>query len=124
MRIRHDQQRVTVGRCFGDRVGTDDRTGARAILDQKGLFGFFGKMLCEHPRVAKCIVLPVQLSETVARLKAVIIPADPAHPPAGEELRHFARGRLTPHKVPRIFEIRESLPSSPTGKILRHLVEA
>src|SRR5262249_12140016 len=51
MRIRHDQQRVAVGRGLSDRIGTNDRTRSRAILDQKGLFGLFGKMLSEHPRV-------------------------------------------------------------------------
>jgi acyl-CoA synthetase (AMP-forming)/AMP-acid ligase II len=80
--------------------------------------------LCQHPGVGQCIVVPVILSETIARLKAVIIPVDRANPPAAEDLRRFARQRLTAHKVPRIFEIRSALPASPTGKILRHQVES
>jgi acyl-CoA synthetase (AMP-forming)/AMP-acid ligase II len=39
------------------------------------------------------------------------------------ELRDLARRHLAAYKIPRIFEVRESLPRSPTGKILRHLLE-
>ena len=38
--------------------------------------------------------------------------------------RAFARSRLAGYKVPRVFEVRDRLPTSATGKILRHLVEA
>jgi acyl-CoA synthetase (AMP-forming)/AMP-acid ligase II len=82
-------------------------------------------VLAQHPDVAACVVLPVRVSETVCRLKAVVQPRDPdgAGPTAGS-LRQFARARLTPYKVPRVFEVRKDLPRSPTGKILRHLVVA
>lgn len=81
-------------------------------------------VLSQHESVSRCVVVPMRLSETVFRLKAIIAPRDPSDPPRVEELRQFARARLTAYKVPRLFEIRESLPTSPTGKILRHLVEA
>jgi acyl-CoA synthetase (AMP-forming)/AMP-acid ligase II len=75
-----------------------------------------------HPAVSACVVVPMQLSETVFRLKAVVTPSDPAQPPTSDELRRFTRDRLTIHKVPRVFELRETLPRSATGKILRHLL--
>jgi acyl-CoA synthetase (AMP-forming)/AMP-acid ligase II len=75
-----------------------------------------------HPAVSACVVVPMRLSETVYRLKAVVTPADPAQPPSPDELRRFTRDRLTIHKVPRVFELRETLPRSATGKILRHLL--
>lgn len=78
----------------------------------------------QHPGVAACVAVPIRLSETICRIKAVVQPADLANPPSVEDLRRFTRARLTPHKVPRIFELRDSLPTSATGKILRHLVEA
>lgn len=81
-------------------------------------------VLSQHEAVSRCVVVPMRLSETVFRLKAVIAPRDPRDPPRAEDLRQFARARLTAHKVPRLFEIRETLPTSPTGKILRHLIEA
>jgi acyl-CoA synthetase (AMP-forming)/AMP-acid ligase II len=76
----------------------------------------------EHPAVGACVVVPMRLSETVFRLKAVVTPADPARPPSSDELRKFTRERLTTHKVPRVFELRETLPRSATGKVLRHLL--
>jgi acyl-CoA synthetase (AMP-forming)/AMP-acid ligase II len=72
--------------------------------------------------VAACVIVPVRASETVYRLKAVITPAHGSKAPTSEDLRQFARERLSPHKVPRIFELRDTLPRSPTGKILRHLL--
>ena len=75
-----------------------------------------------HPAVSACVVVPMRLSETVFRLKAVVTPRDPAQPPSSDELRRFTRDRLTIHKVPRVFELRETLPRSDTGKILRHLL--
>jgi acyl-CoA synthetase (AMP-forming)/AMP-acid ligase II len=82
-------------------------------------------VLAQHPEVAACVVLPVRVSDTVNRLKAIVQPRDPAAPgPTAESLRQFARERLTPYKVPRVFEVRATLPRSPTGKILRHLVAA
>jgi acyl-CoA synthetase (AMP-forming)/AMP-acid ligase II len=78
--------------------------------------------LAEHPAVAACVVVPLRVSETVFRLKAIITPADASNPPAPDDLRQFARQRLSPHKIPRIFELRDTLPRSSTGKILRHLL--
>jgi acyl-coenzyme A synthetase/AMP-(fatty) acid ligase len=37
-------------------------------------------------------------------------------------MRDFARQRLTAYKVPRVIEVRASLPRSASGKIVRHLV--
>lgn len=80
-------------------------------------------VLGEHPAVAACVVVPVQQSQTVYRLKAIIAPRHSAAPPEADDLRRFAQARLAAYKVPRLFEMRDSLPCSPTGKILRHLVE-
>jgi long-chain acyl-CoA synthetase len=84
-------------------------------------------VLSQHPAVERCVVVPVKVSDTVSRLKAIVTPRDGAPPedaPTPEALRRFARERLVPYKVPRVFEVRASLPLSPTGKILRHLVAA
>jgi acyl-CoA synthetase (AMP-forming)/AMP-acid ligase II len=79
-------------------------------------------VLASHPEVEIAIIVPVKVTDTISRLKALIVPRDPAHPPALEELRSYTRSQLTPYKVPRIFEIRNQLPRSATGKILRHLL--
>jgi long-chain acyl-CoA synthetase len=78
--------------------------------------------IAQHPAVGACVVVPMRLSETVFRLKAIITPADERHPPTSEDLRRFVRERLTAYKVPRVFELRTTLPRSATGKILRHLL--
>jgi acyl-CoA synthetase (AMP-forming)/AMP-acid ligase II len=80
------------------------------------------RAITQHPAVAACVVVPMRLSETVWRLKAIITPTDLKRPPAADELRRFARQRLTSYKVPRVFELRDSLPRTATGKILRHLL--
>jgi acyl-CoA synthetase (AMP-forming)/AMP-acid ligase II len=81
-------------------------------------------VLCEHPGVDGCVVVPLRQSDTVFRLKAIATPKDPAHPPIAAELRKLAKEKLAAYKVPRLIEIRSTLPRSATGKVLRHLVEA
>jgi acyl-CoA synthetase (AMP-forming)/AMP-acid ligase II len=81
-------------------------------------------VLAQHPGVGACVVLPMRVSETVSRLKAIVTPSNSDAPPSPDALRRFARARLASYKVPRVFEVRPSLPTSATGKVLRHLVEA
>ena len=81
-------------------------------------------VLAGHPQVAACVVVPVAQTATVARLKAVVEPRRPGPPPDPEQLRAFARERLASYKVPRTVELRDALPRSPAGKILRQLVSA
>ncbi len=81
-------------------------------------------VLCQHPRVAECVVVPMRQSETVSRLMAVVTPRDQASPPTIDDLRAFAKSQLSAYKVPRAFEIRATLPHSATGKVLRHVVES
>ena len=73
-----------------------------------------------HPKVKDCAVIAVPVSETVSRLKAVIVRRDAGADLSFNELRRHLRARLSAHKIPRLFEIRDSLPRSATGKILRH----
>ena len=80
--------------------------------------------LRRHTQVGQCVVVPIRLSDTVCRMKAVVTPARPDAELSAQDLRRFARQRLSAYKVPRVFEIRPSLPTSPAGKVLRHLVEA
>jgi acyl-coenzyme A synthetase/AMP-(fatty) acid ligase len=80
-------------------------------------------VLSSHPQVAECVVIPVRQSATVQRIKAVIVPRDPAHPPDVTDLRRFARERLASYKVPRLFEFMDTLPRTETGKVKRQLLE-
>jgi len=75
-------------------------------------------VLREHPGVAECVVTSVAVTETVCRLRAIVIRAEGSNS-TGEDLRHFLRERLSAYKVPRMYEFRTDLPRSPTGKVLR-----
>ena len=81
------------------------------------------EILSQHPGVAECVVVPIRLSETISRLKAVITAHDPSDPPNADAVRGFARERLAGYKVPRVIEFRESIPKSPTGKVLRQMLQ-
>jgi acyl-CoA synthetase (AMP-forming)/AMP-acid ligase II len=76
-----------------------------------------------HPEVRECIVVPLPQSETVSRLRAIVIPRDAAAAPTVDALRGHARSRLAPYKVPRVFEFRDELPRSATGKVLRAMLD-
>lgn len=75
----------------------------------------------QHPAIADCAVVPLELSDTIAKLRLLYIPREGSHVSASD-LRAFARERLAPHKLPRAFDPVESLPRSPSGKLLRHLI--
>jgi long-chain acyl-CoA synthetase len=75
-------------------------------------------VLMRHPAVREAVTLELPYSDTASRLKAIIIPEDDREVD-GEELQRFAREQLIHYKVPRVFEIRRTVPRSPTGKILR-----
>jgi long-chain acyl-CoA synthetase len=79
-------------------------------------------VLASHPQVAECVVVPMRVTETVNRLKAVIVAREGQAAPSPEALRAFVKQRLSAYKVPRVFELRPSLPKSATGKIVRHKV--
>ena len=80
-------------------------------------------VLRQHPSVDECVVVPMRMSDTVERIRAVVTPVRGAPPPSPDDLRRYAHSRLAPHKVPRVFEIRDALPRSATGKILRRELE-
>jgi long-chain acyl-CoA synthetase len=75
-------------------------------------------VLMRHPAVREVVTLELPYSDTASRLKAIIVPEDDREVD-GEELQRFAREQLIHYKVPRVFEIRRTVPRSPTGKILR-----
>lgn len=81
------------------------------------------QVLLQHPGIAECVVVSIAQSQTVRRLKAIFTPVNSLDTPSADQLRHFLKDRLTPYKIPRVFEVRRTLPKSPAGKILRQRLE-
>jgi long-chain acyl-CoA synthetase len=81
------------------------------------------QVLMRHPLISEAAVVPLRLSDTLTRLKAVLV-IDESQTLDIEQVRQYCRSQLASHKVPRLFELRKELPKSATGKILRHALEA
>lgn len=80
-------------------------------------------VLLTHPDVGDAVVLPMPVSATVSRICAVVTPRVGGARPSIDSLKEHVRQKLSATKVPRVIEVRDSLPKSPTGKILRAQVE-
>jgi bile acid-coenzyme A ligase len=81
--------------------------------------------LMEHPGVADVVVIGLLDEEWGRRVHAVIEAADPDRPPAFEEIRAYAKGRLAAYKVPKSIEIVAAIPRSAATKVNRRaLIDA
>ncbi|MCP3736125.1 long-chain fatty acid--CoA ligase [Sphingomonas sp. RP10(2022)] len=74
-------------------------------------------VLTSHPDVLEAAVIGVPDAVTGEAVRAFVSTTRAAV--TGEELGAFCRERLTAYKVPKQFEMRDQLPKSPVGKILR-----
>jgi long-chain acyl-CoA synthetase len=81
-------------------------------------------VLDAHPRVRRSRVSGREHAHLGEIPIAEVEPADPAHPPTRAELTAHCRARLPAYKIPREFQIVESLPETATGKLARGVSEA
>jgi len=80
-------------------------------------------MLRNHPAVVQCGVRGIPDPRKGEVVKAVVV-LNPEFQGrvSPEELVHWAKENMSHYKVPQVIEIRDSLPASGTGKILRRLL--
>ena len=109
-------------------IGYQDEDGYVFIVDRKKDLikpsGFqvwpreVEEVLASHPAVAEVCVAGVPDAYTVEAVKAWVV-LQPDQQVSAEELRAYCRENLAAYKVPKTVEIRDSLPKSTVGKILR-----
>jgi acyl-CoA synthetase (AMP-forming)/AMP-acid ligase II len=80
-------------------------------------------VLAEHRDVAEVAVVGLPDPDWGEIVCAVVVPADPAHPPSLTDLQDFARNRLARFKQPRRLELRLQLPrTAATQQVQRRLL--
>lgn len=75
-------------------------------------------VLASHPSVSEALVYGTLSEEWGQEVRALVVPA-PNQPLDADLLREWARERLAGFKCPRVIEIVDDLPRTPTGKIQR-----
>jgi bile acid-coenzyme A ligase len=75
--------------------------------------------LMDHPKVADLVVIGVKDQEWGRRVHAIIEPAEASDPPTFDEIRAWAKSRLSTYKVPKSIEIVDAIPRSAATKVNR-----
>ena len=73
----------------------------------------------DHPKVADVVVIGLKSDEWGRRVHAIIEPADADDAPTFDEIREYAKARLSPYKVPKSIEIVDAIPRSAATKVNR-----
>ena len=116
------------------------KTGDLAYVDENGDWIFLGRRdsqiksrgyrielgdveaaLDQHPSVLECAVVPIPDEVVTNRIKAFVVTDGDV---GQEELVTFVCERLPRYMAPELFEFREALPRSSTGKVDRRALSA
>lgn len=74
-------------------------------------------VIASHPDVIECAAIGIPDEKTSEQVKVFVVSNNKQL--TAEEVRNWARERLTAYKVPRMVEFRDELPKTNVGKILR-----
>ena len=74
-------------------------------------------VIMRHPKVANCAVIGVADERSGEAVKLFVVPRDASL--TTEELKAYCKENFTGYKIPKQIVLRESLPMTPVGKILR-----
>ncbi|WP_214401789.1 long-chain-fatty-acid--CoA ligase [Pseudonocardia lacus] len=81
-------------------------------------------VLAGHPAVADVAVVAAPHEQWGETPVAVVVPADPAAPPALDELVEWCRTRLASYKKPTRLLVVDALPRNASGKVLKPVLRA
>jgi long-chain acyl-CoA synthetase len=105
-----------------------DEDGYTFIVDRKkdmiirGGFNVYPReieeVLMTHPAVSLCAVIGVPDEKLGEEVKAFVVPRDGVRPDP-EDVIGWCRERMAAYKYPRTVELRDALPMTATGKILK-----
>ena len=114
-------------------LGTRDADGDIRIVDRKkdliirGGYNVYPReveeVLYEHPDVVEVAVIGVP-DEHFGEEVAAVVALRPGASFDAAEFRAWAKERLSAYKVPRLFQVMDTLPKGPTDKILKRAIDA
>ncbi|MEE4235960.1 MAG: acyl-CoA synthetase [Anderseniella sp.] len=118
-------------------------TGDQGYRDSEGYFHFVGRdddvitssgyrigpgeiedCLSRHPAVklAAAVGVPDPVRTEIVKAFIVLNPGYEPSPALEDGIREHVRNRLSAHEYPRVFEFRDELPLTTTGKVIRRLL--
>lgn len=82
------------------------------------------QILVEHPDVADVACIGVPDADLGEQLKALVVPVDPASPPAEHELIHYCQERIARYKAPKSIDFVDDLGRNTMGKVNKRRLRA
>jgi long-chain acyl-CoA synthetase len=131
-RVEETAQVLRDGWLYTGDIARMDEDGFFFLVDRKkemilsGGFNVYPRdveeVLYMHPKVREAAAIGVPDAFLGEAVKAFVVPRDGASPTA-EEIMAFCRQHLAPYKVPKHVELRDALPKTLIGKVLRRALK-